>query len=99
MPAKCPGITATCLEVRFRLGWLLPRSSRAMASWRSREARDVAEDVADLVPKHQQDHHDHHADQDQNDCVFDHGLPFFTFEQPVKAARQAIKPYMPGHLA
>src|ERR1700719_1526632 len=26
------------------------------------------------------DHHDHHADQDENDRVLDHGLPFLTPE-------------------
>src|SRR5207237_4295763 len=48
-------------------------------------ARDVAENVLDLVAKDDQDDDDDHRDQNENKGVLDHTLPFLTVEQCTKA--------------
>jgi hypothetical protein len=44
-------------------------------------ARDVAEDVLDLVAEDDQNYDDHDSDQDEDKGVLDHTLPFLTVEQ------------------
>src|SRR5467141_2526506 len=47
-------------------------------------ARDVAEDVLDLVAEDDQDYDHDHRDQDEDKGVLDHTLPFVTVEQSAK---------------
>src|SRR5438132_11097079 len=47
-------------------------------------ARDVAEDVLDLVAEDDQDYDHDHRDQDEDKGVLDHTLPFLTVEQSAK---------------
>src|SRR5437899_2796993 len=47
-------------------------------------ARDVAEDVLDLVAENDQDYDHDHRDQDEDKGVLDHTLPFLTVEQSAK---------------
>jgi hypothetical protein len=60
---------------------LLPRSERGLLA---QAARDVAEDVLDLVAKDDQDYDNHDCDQDEDKGVLDHTLPFLTVEQSAK---------------
>src|SRR5919204_6244447 len=52
-------------------------------------ARDVAEHVLDLVAEHDQDYDDNHRDQDENEGVLYHTLPFLTVEQLTEAQIKA----------
>src|SRR2546425_12176646 len=54
-------------------------------------ARDVAENVLDLVAKNDQDYDNHDRDQDEDKGVLDHTLPFLTVEQIANAVVQARK--------
>src|SRR4029077_7750821 len=47
-------------------------------------ARDVAENVLDLVAEDDQDYDHDHRDQDEDKGVLDHTLPFLTVEQSAK---------------
>jgi hypothetical protein len=47
-------------------------------------ARDVAENVLDLVAEDDQDYDHDHRDQDENKGVLNHTLPFLTAEQSAK---------------
>src|SRR5207302_10795128 len=47
-------------------------------------ARDVAEDVLDLVAEDDRDYDHDHRDQDEDKGVLDHTLPFLTVEQSAK---------------
>src|SRR5438270_6190992 len=60
---------------------LLPEGCPLLAE----TARDVAEDVLDLVAEHDQDDDDDHRDQDENEGVLNHTLPFLTVEQFAEA--------------
>src|SRR6202011_1354225 len=55
--------------------------SLAMEGLLAQTARDVAEDVLDLVAEDDQNYDDHDSDQDEDKGVFDHTLPFLTVEQ------------------
>jgi hypothetical protein len=59
-------------------------------------ARDVAEDVLDLVAEDDQDYDHDHRDQDENKGVLNHALPFLTAEQltetQIKAGQHANSP-------
>src|SRR5438445_8633693 len=48
-------------------------------------ARDVAEDVLDLVAEDDKNYDHDHRDQDENKGVLHHALPFLTVEQLTKA--------------
>src|SRR4030081_1869244 len=54
-------------------------------------ARDVAEDVLDLVAEDDQDYDNHDSDQDEDKGVLDHTLPFLTVEQCANAVVKARK--------
>src|SRR5436853_22963 len=60
---------------------LLPRTKRGLLA---QAARDVAEDVLDLVAEDDQDYDHDHRDQDEDKGVLDHTLPFLTVEQSAK---------------
>src|ERR1700736_3749632 len=60
---------------------LLPRTKRVLLA---QAARDVAEDVLDLVAEDDQDYDNHDSDQDEDKGVLDHTLPFLTVEQSAK---------------
>src|SRR2546428_1960626 len=60
---------------------LLPRNERGLLA---QAARDVAEDVLDLVAEDDQDYDHDHRDQDEDKGVLDHTLPFLTVEQSAK---------------
>jgi hypothetical protein len=47
-------------------------------------ARDVAEDVLDLVAKNDQHDDNDDSDKDEDKSVFDHTLSFLTVEQRAK---------------
>src|SRR5205085_9621800 len=51
-------------------------------------ARDVAEDVLDLVAENDQDYDDNHRDQDEDEGVINHTLAFLTVEQGAEAEIQ-----------
>src|SRR2546421_9028778 len=51
-------------------------------------ARDVAEDVLDLVAENDQDYDDNHRDQDEDEGVLNHTLAFLTVEQGAEAEIQ-----------
>src|ERR1700724_139250 len=55
--------------------------SLAMEGLLAQTARDVAEDVLDLVAEDDQNYDDHDSDQDEDKGVLDHTLPFLTVEQ------------------
>src|ERR1700730_6528512 len=61
--------------------WLLPRTTGLLAE----AARNVAEHVLDLVAENDQDYDDNHRDQDENEGVLYHALPFLTVEQLTEA--------------
>src|SRR5438067_13325457 len=54
-------------------------------------ARDVAEDVLDLVAKNNQHYDDHDSDQDEDKGVFDHTLRSLTVEQFAQTQVQAAQ--------
>jgi hypothetical protein len=55
----------------------------------AKTARDVAEDVLDLVAEDNQDHDHDYRDQDENEGVLYHALPFLTVEQLTETKIQA----------
>src|SRR3982074_2703652 len=59
----------------------LPRTKWVLLA---QAARDVAEDVLDLVAEDDQDYDHDHRDQDEDKGVLDHTLPFLTVEQSAK---------------
>jgi hypothetical protein len=65
---------------------LLPRTRGVLLA---ETARDVAEDVLDLVAEDDQDYDHDHRDQDENKGVLNHTLPFLTVEQSAKAKIKA----------
>src|SRR6266513_6450684 len=65
--------------------------SLAMEGLLAQTARDVAEDVLDLVAEDDQDYDDHDRDQDEDKGVLDHTLPFLTVEQFAQTQVEAVK--------
>src|SRR3982074_2474295 len=59
----------------------LPRTKWVLLA---QAARDVAEDVLDLVAEDDEDYDHDHRDQDEDKGVLDHTLPFLTVEQSAK---------------
>src|SRR2546428_673287 len=64
----------------------LPTGSPLVCSYEPRRllaqaARDVAEDVLDLVTEDDKDHDNDHSDQDEDKGVLYHALPFLSVEQ------------------
>jgi hypothetical protein len=61
---------------------LLPAALDALLT---ETARDVAEHVLDLVAKDDQNYDDNHGDQDEDEGVLYHALPFLTVKQLTEA--------------
>src|SRR6184192_3192972 len=64
-----------------RLSLVAPKNEKGLLA---QAARDVAEDVLDLVAEDDQDYDHDHRDQDEDKGVLDHTLPFLTVEQSAK---------------
>jgi hypothetical protein len=69
-----------------RLSLVAPKNEKGLLA---QAARDVAENVLDLVAEDDQDYDDHDSDQDEDKGVLDHTLPFLTVEQSAKLEIEA----------